>query len=220
MRNTWRRAAMAAVLVGLAAVGVACRGLGGSGRAKEEVRTIAAVTHVEVSGAVELDVTVADGAPTLTIRGDDNLLPHVLTTVTGDRLHIHTDVDVSPEVPLHVALVVADLRALDVSGATRIHVKGLHGESFALDASGAGSVDLQGEVSRVTVEVSGAANVEAHGLRAHTVKVELSGAASVSVYADQELTADISGVGKVEYAGHPAKIVQHVSGVGVLKARD
>jgi hypothetical protein len=213
MRN--RAVALAVCLAGI----TGCHGLGGSGIAKSETRPVPAITAIDIGGAVDLVVTVADQPPSLTIRGDDNLLPHLLTTVKGERLEIHTDIDVSPKLPLRVAVTVPSLVGIHATGAAKIQVTGLHGDAFSLYASGAGTVELAGEVSQATIDVSGAAHVQAHALKAHTTKVELSGAANVTVFADHQLTVDVSGAGMVEYAGHPLKIEKSVTGVGVVRER-
>lgn len=194
-----------------------CRGLGGNGIAKSEVRPVPAVSAIDVGGAIDLQVTVAEQTPSLRIRGDENLLPHLVTTVKGQRLEIHTDVDVSPRLPLRVELTVSSLVGVHVTGAAKVQASGLRGQAFSLYASGAASVDLAGDVSQATIDVSGAARVRAHTLHAHDAKVQLSGAADVSVFADGLLRVEISGAGRVEYAGHPTKIDKAVTGVGVIR---
>jgi len=211
---------MGVVMCALAALGTSCRGLSGSGVTRTETRTMAKTPScIEVHGAVDLDVAVSERPASLTVRGDDNLLTHLKTGVSGPCLQIGPDTEISPRAGLQVDVRLPSLEHLTASGAGKLKITGLHGAAFGLHASGATSADLAGEVTQLTVDVSGVAGVNAQGLKAHEARIQLSGAGSVAVFADQAVAARISGAGKVEVWGKPAKIDKTISGVGVFVAR-
>lgn len=212
--------AMKTRIMALALLLSACTGLNGSGKKAESVRTQAAVDSLELGGAMEVVVTVGAGNPEVKLIGDDNLLPHILTTVTDGKLVVKSDVDVRPNLPLELHVTTPDLHNLLVSGAGSVKASGLHGPLFTAQLSGAASVTLSGEVTAAKLNISGAGSFEAGGLKAQTVTVDISGAASAEVFASESLTAEISGAGSVKYAGKPKTITRHIMGVGVLKAKD
>ena len=54
-------------------------------------------------------------------------------------------------------------------------------------------------------------------MKAKKVRVDLSGASHATVYSSEELWADISGVGVVNYSGNPRIIKKRISGLGSIK---
>lgn len=195
-----------------------CRsGLAGSGVEKTETRAMQQVARcIELHGAMEVAVAIGEN-PSLVVQGDDNLLAHLKTSVNGPCLSIGTDIEVRPTLPLQVAVQLAGLDEVTADGANKVEVKGLQGPAFRVHLSGASAVELAGEVTRLTVEVSGMASVKAQALKTHEAKVNLSGAGSVAVFADQVLDAHVSGAGKIDVWGKPAKIEKEISGVGILQ---
>ncbi|MBI5608782.1 MAG: DUF2807 domain-containing protein [Deltaproteobacteria bacterium] len=189
----------AALLVLLAGAAVGCRGVAGSGAAKSEVRTVAGFARIDVTGALTLQVDIADGPTEVSVHGDDNLVPNVTTKVEGDTLKVGTSMEMSPSLPLQVRVKVPGLRALSFSGAGKADVKGVRGEQFRAEVSGAAAAHLSGRVDRV--------------------ELNLSGAGGVDLYADRSLDADISGASSIHYGGHPPTVTKHISGVGVLRAK-
>lgn len=211
-----RRSAVAMAMATLVLC-LGCRGLVGSGTAQSEVRPAGSFHVVTVSGAVRLEVDIGDAATQVAVSGDDNLLKHVTTTFVDGVLHIATDGNVAPQLPLTVHVATPLLDRLEVSGAADVRIRKLRGPAFTAEFSGAASVDLQGEVSAVVMRVSGVAEVKASELKAHSVRVDLSGAGHVTVWADEFLFADVSGAGAVEYAGQPARIEKAISGLGEVR---
>jgi Putative auto-transporter adhesin, head GIN domain len=88
---------VAAVLGALAVTSCSTdSGTEGSGTEASNVRKVPSFNAVEVSGQADAVVTVGE-ARKVTVRGDDNLLEHVETEVSGDGLEISQDEDIRPE---------------------------------------------------------------------------------------------------------------------------
>ncbi len=175
--------------------------------------------RIDVTGALALQVDIADGATEVSVQGDDNLVPNVTTKVEGDTLKVGTLLEMSPSLPLQVRVKVPALASVQFSGAGKADVQGLRGERFQAEVSGAAAAHLVGAVDRVELRLSGAGSLDAGELRTHDAKVVVSGAGGVDVYADRSLDADISGASSIHYGGHPATVTKHISGVGVLRAK-
>lgn len=204
------------VLASVLSLGVAGCGVNGSGVAKEETRQVAAFDRVDIGGVATLELTVG-GAPSLSVRGDDNIVPLIETTVVGGVLHITQQKDVKPHVELVVRATAPSLASVDASGATHVVVKGAGGGTLALDASGASHLDVAGTAAALQVKASGAAHVDASAVDGGDVTVDASGAANVTVHAKGALRVDASGAASVSYAGEPTSIVQDVSAAASLK---
>lgn len=203
-------------IVAVAAVTVAC-GTKGSGHFASQARKVGKFSKVEVRGAIELDLLGGD-PPYVAIQGDDNLLPHVTTKVSGRRLVIDTVGSLRPQLPLVAKVRAPFVDAIDGSGATKIRARSLTGSTLSVDVSGASDAKLSGTVGSLDLNLSGAGSIDTRALTADDVTIHVSGAGDVHLGATKTLDVHISGAGSVDYAGHP-KISQSISGAGSIRAR-
>ena len=194
--------------------------LRGSGNEAIEVREVDEFHEIELGGAFELTVHVdLDEKQRVEVRGDDNIVPKISTTVSGGELEIELDGPawVRPKLPMHVDVWVTSLTAIDASGASDITVYGLHGERFELDVSGASDSTLAGAVDTFEIDSSGASKIAARDLQAQVVEIDLSGAGKAEVWASKRLEVDVSGAGTVRYHGKPEQVVKDISGAGKVE---
>jgi len=82
--------------------------LQGSGVEKTETRAVGTFTEIEVGHAIELEVTIGPAAD-LVVTADDNLLPHLRTDISGDRLRITSDQNYSSNLGMKVLATVPEL---------------------------------------------------------------------------------------------------------------
>jgi hypothetical protein len=107
---------------------------------------------------------------------------------------------------------------LQLDGAARADIQNLRASDLTAQLTGASSVSLTGSTSTEEVQMSGAGDYRADTLDAEQVNISLSGAGACRVRADRSLDVTINGLGKVTYAGHPASVQRHVSGLGSITA--
>ncbi len=210
----------------------------GSGRSTTETRAVSDFDAVDFAFIGDLVITQGS-EESLTITGDDNIVPLIRTTVRDGVLHI----DASPAnigrtiVPLRYELMVKELKALSLSGlgniemgslesadvslglsgAGSVTVENLSANNLAVNMSGLGSANLAGVVNKQAVNVSGAGSYYARDLRSQAAAVQISGLGSAEVQAVETLDASISGAGSIKYAGSP-QIAQNISGLGSVEA--
>lgn len=212
-----RNLVIVVVVLSLVALFFGCQGVDGSGNAGSEARSPGSFDAVQVSGVIQLELTLGS-AHGVELSGDDNLLPLVETSIEGGTLVIKTTRPVDPELPLLARVTAPDVRKVSGSGATKLHVSGVNNAELELELSGAGHIEAQGATKKVRIEISGAGDADATKLSAERVDVDVSGAGKVAVAEPKELDVDISGAGHVSYAGSPA-ITQSISGAGRLVKR-
>jgi Putative auto-transporter adhesin, head GIN domain len=187
----------------------------GNGKIVTEDRTIGAITEVRIDGA--FDVTVAVGpAPSLTLEGDENVLPIVKTEESGKLLRIFPDGSYSTRSPLKVRLSVPQLFRLSSSGSSTIAASGFDHESFKIDLSGSSKVALAGKVQSFAATLSGSGSLSAESLVADAVTIDISGAGKCSTTARRSVVANISGAGIITVHGNPPERSTHVSGAGQI----
>lgn len=208
---------MKTIIFSLPLISVACFGVDGSGNVVEDARKLEAFEEVEVSGALEVEITSGE-SPGVVVEADDNLLPYVQTDVSGKTLELKTTKSLDAT-KLVVHVTVPKLTKVESSGASEIEIRGVDGERFELELSGASEVKVSGEVEHFVVDASGAAEVDAASLMAERVEVDGSGASDFSVHATDALIVDLSGAGKVAYAGDPAQVKTDLSGAATVEKK-
>ena len=190
----------------------------GSGVSKVEKRNVQAFTSVDLSGALEVEIT-AQKDLSVEIEGDDNILPLITTEVKGGVLTVGNSQSISTKSKLRLKISVPSLNGISSSGASEIVASGIRSDDFKIDTSGASNLRISGEAKTLDVEMSGAGDVDAKDLRAQKVTVNSSGAASADVYASEELSVNVSGAGNVNYYGNPKVINEDKSGAGTITKR-
>jgi hypothetical protein len=190
----------------------------GSGAMKVEKRTVPSFTSVSVSGAYDVEIVVQKDQ-NVELEGDDNLLPLISTDVRGGVLEVSNSQSLSTRNKLRLRISVPSLEGISSSGASDIVISSVKSEGFGIDISGAGSLKVSGETQALDIKLSGAGDVDAKDLHAQKVNVHSSGAATADVYATEELRADVSGAGNVNYYGDPKSVKEDTSGAGSVTKR-
>lgn len=170
----------------------------GSGIILEEERLVSGFHGVAVTGSGQ--VTVTEGTSEgLTIQCDDNLLPHLKSTVEDGILHIGFERGYwQPSEPViyHVSGHVFD--TFRVSGSADLTCKSMEGDGVSLRLSGSGTARI-GTVTAQSLGVSTSGSGEAwiDRLEAEDVGISISGSGEVSVAGGElhNLEATTSGSG-------------------------
>lgn len=217
---SWLRspALLLSAALALSTVATGC-GLRGSGVEATEARELQTFDAIGIDGGFILIVHVDPAAKQrVELRGDDNIVPEVKTTVTDGELTLTIDHWlVRPKINMTVEVWVPSLTKISVSGAADMTVDGLHGERFELTVSGASTSKLSGTVDHFEVTGSGANTLDASELQAKVVKISVSGAGDSQVWATEQLDATVSGAGNVRFHGEPADVQKDVSGAGSVE---
>jgi hypothetical protein len=211
-------------------------GIPGSGNVITETRNVGDFTVIEVDFPAQVTVTQGE-AVSVKVEAEDNVMPGLQTSVSGDTLEIFYRAEdgrrVNPRKLVKVTIVVKDLREVKLTSAGEVTITGIRTEKLTAVLSGAGNLKLEDiAVEEFTANLSGAGNLSASGmadkqslvisgfgsfnagnLHSQTATVTLSGAGSATLWVDDALSARISGAGSVNYYG-AADVTEMISGVG------
>jgi hypothetical protein len=212
-------------MIFLLALGSACKlgkmggQVNGSGVRKTETRELSPFKAIDMEGAVEVQA-VCQKAQSLSIEGDDNILPLIQLEVRDGVLSIRTEHSYNSREGVIVRLSVPNLESVKSTGAGKFRIQNLKNDSFEVRSTGASQVTVNGETKAVEIHSTGAGSIDAHNLHAQKANVTSTGAASVDVYASEQLDVTVSGVGKVSYGGDPKIINKTVNGAGTVAKRE
>lgn len=209
----------------------------GNGNVIQDNRSIAKYDQIEMSGFFDVEL-ISGTEGSLTITGEENLIPHIVTKVKGKTLTIETEkgynLQPSKRTGILVRVPFERLTAVTLTGSGNIYSKDviasddLHTEltgsgDIALNLNvqnletslvGSGDVELQGNAQKVAYKLSGSGDIEALTLKAVDVQVNLIGSGDISLHCDGTLQVKIAGSGDVTYSGTPTQEHSKISGSG------
>jgi Putative auto-transporter adhesin, head GIN domain len=201
----------------LALGGCHVTGIRGNGNVTTDTRAVPDFTSVEADGA--FTINWSNGPAGLKITTDENLLNRIETSVSGQKLRLHSRGQLRPTDGIRVTLTSSALSGARLTGAVRLTATKLSGKGFYLEGMGATRVVADGTVDELMATMSGASKLEAESLQAENVQLSISGAGKAEVAASKILKVAISGAGKVTYTGNPT-VEKHISGAGSVRQRD
>ncbi|HEY9684817.1 MAG TPA: DUF2807 domain-containing protein [Oculatellaceae cyanobacterium] len=199
----------------------------GSGKIITDKRDgLAAFKTAVLGGAAQYKISKA-GTCSVEIIGDDNITPHVRTSVENGELSVSLSsavngaekkdsdhISVSPSKELVINIAAPEIDSVIFSGAGGVQIENVKADKFSLTISGAGNVTTSGEAKDASITISGAGNAKMNGLKVQNAKVSITGTGDAEVDVKDSIESTISGVGHVLVKGHPPKVKNSVTGVG------
>jgi hypothetical protein len=194
----------------------------------------------EVSVSGFFDVVLVPGTEgDLTLRGEENLLEHIITEVKDGKLIIKVEkgMNLKPSSwkdGIHITVPIESINAVTLSGSGDIVGKktietnnfktsmsgsgditlDIEARSVEASMSGSGDINLSGSTTDFVVTISGSGDIKAYELQADNVDATVSGSADIKVTAKKMLKARVSGSGDISYKGNPQKVDTKTSGSG------
>jgi hypothetical protein len=190
----------------------------GSGNRKTEQREVTSFKAIDSEGAIDFDVTCQKPL-SVSLEGDDNILPLILTDVRDGVLYLRTEKGYNSHESIRVRITVPNMESIKAAGAGTLDIAEVKNEKFMVQTSGAATLTASGETKNLEIHNAGAGKIDTDNLHAQKAKVDISGAARVDVNASEQLDANVSGVGRVSYSGNPKTVNKNVSGMGVVSAK-
>ena len=196
----------------------------GSGTKLTENRQIKDVERVEL--AINANLEIQQGSESLTVTGDDNILPLLLTNVSGGKLTIRyqPQVNVLENPPLKILLTLKDLSELRLSSSGTVKVGSITTGDFNLiltsscdvdilyvqadkittRISSSGDATIQGDADTLDLDISSSGSFQAGNLRVKKADVNLTSSGDATLWVVDNLAARISSSGNIAYFGSPA----------------
>lgn len=193
---------------------------------------------VAVSGWFDVDL-VDGNEGDITLKGEENLLEHIITEVKDGKLVIKVEkgYNLKPSTwkeGIHITVPVESINSVALSGSGDIVGKktiktsnfntsmsgsgditlAVESNSVNASMSGSGDITLSGSTTDFDVTISGSGDIKAYELEADNVDATVSGSADIKITAKQKLKARVSGSGDISYKGNPEKVDTKTSGSG------
>lgn len=208
--------------------------INGNGNLKSETRQVGNTTKINVVGG--MDVFVTQGARSVRVEGDGNILQYIETREDDGWLAIKTrdDVNIESKHKVKVYVTTPEITDLKVTGSGNLTCNSKFSSnnnvSFSITGSGniladinapdvdanitgSGNMYIKGETRNVDINVTGSGTYDSPDLKAENANVKIMGSGDASLFADANLKASIAGSGGIKYKGNAA-VEQHIAGSG------
>jgi hypothetical protein len=207
----------------------------GNGMAATEARTLPAFDRVRLDAPVHVIVKSGPSYAAY-VTTDGNLTGYLTTDAWNGTLTIGLPYSIVPTVEPQITVVVPGLHSLVHNGSGTVEVQEggdfpdldltlngsgeikFSGTATRLRAAvnGSGVIDLEGFAASLTADLGGEGAIHAENLLTEDAQVSLGGTGYVFLDLDYNSTLDLdlSGSGRVEWWGSPAKLDYHISGEG------
>ncbi|MEN3335782.1 MAG: hypothetical protein V7641_5147 [Blastocatellia bacterium] len=187
----------------------------GNGVAKTEKRDFPQFTSIEVNCPGVIHFT-AQEQKSLQISGDDNIVPLITAEVKNNTLYIKSNKDYDAKSKLQIDIANPDIEKFAFTGAGEAALSKIQNERLEITVSGAGKLTASGETKEADISLTGAGNIDAKDLHTIKTKVRSTGVGSIDVYALDELDANATGVGNINYYGNPQHVNKQATGIGKI----
>ena len=191
----------------------------GSGIRKSEMRSVSSFNSLSLEGAFDVTIELQKKRG-LEVSGDDNIIPHIITEVKGDTLHVTADKSICSKMELRVSITNDDIREITADGSSDISVSNVKNRSLTVSINGAGDLTASGKTGIFSANISGSGNVSARDLHADEVDISIDGSGDAVVYSSEKLRASIEGAGDISYYGNPGEVNKKISGAGDIEKGD
>lgn len=210
----------------------------GNGNVTKEERKVAHFDAIKASSGINVYLFQGDEEKVV-VETDENLQECLIVKVEGSTLKCYIDCSIRKSTKLNVYVNFDDIRKIkatsgsDIYGETIIKSDNLELDASSgadikvevktgllnCDVSSGADIKVQGTTDKFVGEASSGADIKARDLTAQKAKARASSAGDISITVTDEVDADASSGGDVNYYGNPEKVYVEESSGGDVNHR-
>jgi len=211
----------------------------GNGNMTTETRTTGDYDGIKCAGSMDY-ILVAGTEGKIKIKGEENLLKHIITEVKNGKLIVKVEkgINLRPSwnKTIKITIPFKDISSVSLAGSGDLWnedviisndfdvslagsgdvIINVQASSVEGSLAGSGDLTLKGKTNYLDVRVAGSGDIHGFGLQANHTTVSVAGSGDVKVVSNESLKARVSGSGDIEYRGKPSKEDTKVSGSGSI----
>jgi len=209
----------------------------GNGTVVELERSISSFNELISIGNFDVYLTMADST-SLRIEAEENLLPYIITKVSGDKFYVEVKdrYSLDNNEPMNIYLTTPNLEEailagsgkiecdsitsnyldLKITGSGRIDFDNVDVQDLGLEIAGSGDILLTGLADNGDFEITGSGSIRSLDLIQEECEARIVGSGNMYILVNDYLKAVITGSGNIYYAGHPI-VDEYISGTGDVR---
>jgi uncharacterized protein YdeI (BOF family) len=233
---------LAVVLISTSSFAQWGKKVSGNGNMTTETRTTSDYDGISCAGSFDY-VLVAGTEGKITLEGEENLLPYIVTEVKNGKLTIKVENNMNLKSSLNKTIKVTvpfeDINEVSLAGSgdlwsdntistTNLEVSlagsgdiklDIQATSVESNIAGSGNIKLSGRTTNLEASIAGSGDFEAFDLISDNTEVSISGSGDAQVVSNVSIKGRVSGSGDIAYKGNPAKEDTKVSGSGTIRSK-
>jgi hypothetical protein len=211
----------------------------GTGETQPEERLVANFSEITLDCSADIVIRerkISD-KNMVVVEAQPNILPLIVTKVTGNTLNIDMEGCVSHSKAITIYIYVDDISEVTNNGSGSISSSNiLKADQFEINQSGSGNIDLKiranridahhessgdimlsGNSNKIEIALDGSGSCNTLALNSDVAEVNLNGSGTVSVFATRQMDLHLDGSGSIFYAGKPEKLNTSDNGSGEIR---
>lgn len=207
----------------------------GNGKITTESRSTGDYDGISAAGSMDFKL-VQGKEGTITIKGDANLMEHIITEVRNGKLvvKVKDGINLRPTNKIIVTVPYESINSVSLAGSGDVENSGtIEANDFHVSLAGSGDIDLRissdlvessitgsgslqlkGNTIDLKTNIAGSGDFNGNNLKSVNVSVEIAGSGNANVICDGNLKVRITGSGDVKYSGNPTNKDTKVTGSG------
>ncbi len=178
----------------------------GSGTVATETRPLADFHAVSATRGVTVFVSTGD-SPAATVSADDNLLAHVITTVSDGTLVVAIEGDIETHSPLSVDVTtISPIDGLSADAGSTVDCEDLRPASLEVRASSGSTVRAGGQADMLVLKANTGSTVDLRNLEATEAQVDVSVGSTAHVNATDVVRGSCTMGSTLQLHGTPATL--------------
>ncbi len=199
----------------------------GNGNVVTKTRTVSDYDGISVGGSFDV-VLVKGKEGEITIKGEENIIPYIITEVKSGTLkvkykkntNIRTTKRLTVTVPFKAiekvslggsgnirseSVIKADELSVGLGGSGDIKLV-IEANELSAKIGGSGNIKLEGNAKEFNSSIAGSGSIKAYGVKASIANANIAGSGNVRITVTDKIKAKVVGSGNIYYKGDPAKI--------------
>ena len=213
----------------------------GNGNVITVNRTTSGYDGIGVGGSFDV-VLVKGKEGKITIKGEENIIPYIITEVKGSTLQIkykkNTNIRLTRR--LTVTVTYNDIDKVSLGGSGNVTSEGkIKAEDFKVSLGGSGNITLEidadevkssiggsgniklsGNSNEFTCSIAGSGSIKAYELETDKLFATIAGSGSIKTTVKTKIKAKVVGSGSIYYKGNPKYIDTKSVGSGDVIERN
>lgn len=213
----------------------------GNGNVVTVKRTTSDYDGIGIGGSFDV-VLVKGKEGSITIKGEENLIPYIETEVKGSTLQIKykKNTNIRTTRKLVVTVTYSDIDKVSLGGSgnvtnegvinannLKISLGGSGNITLAVDADdikssigGSGNIKLSGKADELVCSIAGSGSIKAYELTTETLSATIAGSGSIRTTVNKKIKAKVVGSGSIYYKGNPKYVDSKSVGSGDIIDRN
>lgn len=198
-------------------------------------RTTESYDKISTGGSFNVEL-VSGNEGTITIKGDENIISHIVTEVIGSELKVYFEKNRSYNYKQDITITIPfeDISEISFAGSGNMITKNainatdfeakiagsgdcaleINAKNIVAKITGSGNLKLSGTAENVEAKTAGSGDLNCTKLVSQNADVAVAGSGSLEVNCTNNLIAKVAGSGNIQYKGNPKIIDSNVAGSG------